>query len=235
MMKAQGGGSYPDYLSFTATGNSTIALTNNGGNAPIVYYSFDREIWTLWDYTAINLADGETVYMYGDNGGNGGRFSQSSSVYSQFSMTGVLDADGNIMALLGLAGFENYTGVGDYCFYMLFNGCNSLVSFNGKLQATTLTSRCYYSMFLSCSSLVVAPEVMATNTGPRDAAACYYMFKNCLSLTSVKAHFMTFARNAQSYFVNPAGPNGTLYLPTGGNTPSSGYYMIPNDWTIQRF
>lgn len=39
------------YLCFTADGeDSIISLRNNGGNAPVIYYSFDNKEWTRWNY-----------------------------------------------------------------------------------------------------------------------------------------------------------------------------------------
>ena len=64
--------------------NSTISISNHD-NEPLVYRSFDGENWAEWDYSPINLADGQILYLIGDNP-NG--WSKSDTKYSSFQMTG---------------------------------------------------------------------------------------------------------------------------------------------------
>jgi len=96
----EGKSTEPSYigLKFTSTGNSTISLSNVGGNMPDMKYSLDDgKTWTQWDYSSISLSNGQSVIMKGDNP-NG--FSGGSSKYSTFVMTGSLAASGNIMSLI---------------------------------------------------------------------------------------------------------------------------------------
>lgn len=167
-------GETPDYLCFTATGESTIGLTNNRDNAPVLFYSTDKKNWVSWDYSTITLNDGESVYFYGENPDG---FSKSSSVYSSFSMNGSIAASGNIQTLLSKEG--DRIDVPKYCFYGLFQLCMSLTT-APELPATTLATGCYRNMFSNCTSLTVAPELPATTL----ALECYYhMFNYCSSFT----------------------------------------------------
>ena len=165
------------YLKFTAnTAGSTIALSNNGGNAPDIKYSRDGVNWTQWDYSAITLTNaGDYVYMKGDNSQG---FSSSSS-NSRFVMTGSIAGSGNIMSLIDNGNCQTLIIPCNYCFYYLFYGCTSLTS-APELPAITLANYCYCWMFYGCSSLTIAPELPAITL----ANYCYYsMFDNCTSLT----------------------------------------------------
>lgn len=163
-------------LKFTATGASTLGLTNNGGNAPVLEKSTDGESWSSWDYSTINLADGESVYIRGNNP-NG--FSSSNSKCSKFTMTGSIACEGNIMHLLSYE--EDLTVIPcAYCYAAMFYDCTSLTT-APELPAMTLTLRGYYNMFYGCTSLTAAPELPATTL----AGGCYQgMFQNCTSLTT---------------------------------------------------
>lgn len=215
---------YPDYLSFTSSGNSTIKLTNFGGNAPVIYYSFDRENWTLWDYSAISLTDGQIVYMYGDNGGDGGRFSLSNNTRSTFTMTGSITANGNVMSLLG-EDFENYTAVGEYCFFGLFYNCSVLGS-APLFPATILADRCYYEAF-QASGITESPYLPADPNKYR----CYYiMFKDCNSLSKITFGGDLWDTTNANGWVSGVPATGTfvckqsLTIPVGANG-------IPSGWT----
>ena len=115
-----------NYLAFTALEDgSTIAL-KNVDNTPNVEYSMDRENWTTWDYSAISLNEGETVYMRGNNE-NG--FSHYCNYYvSRFVMTGKIAASGNLMSLVYYNDLTRNNIPSQYCFYGLFNGCTALIS-----------------------------------------------------------------------------------------------------------
>ena len=166
-------------LVFTALDAATISLTNNGGNTPNMLYSRDGITWTEWDYSAISIATGDTLFMKGTNPLG---FSSSGTVYSKFNMTGSVAVSGNIMALITGGATSSLDIPNNYCFYSLFDGCTSLVSVNkNMLPATTLTESCYDSMFIGCTSLTTAPELPATTL----ANYCYeYMFSGCTSLTT---------------------------------------------------
>ena len=164
-----------NYLKFTAEeDNSTISL--NSKTAPDMKYSLNGIGWARWDYSAITLNTGDTVYMKGNNS-NG--FSTSSS--NQFQMMGKIGASGNIMSLLYDNDFEGKLTIPcDYCFQMLFSNCTALTT-APELPATTLTYCCYNSMFNGCTSLTNAPELPATTL----SNYCYErMFYGCTSLTN---------------------------------------------------
>lgn len=215
---------YPDYLSFTSSGNSTIRLANSGGNAPVVYYSFDRENWILWDYSAISLTDGQTVYMYGQNGGNGGRFSVGNTIYSKFNMTGSLAAGGNIMSLLG-EDFENYTTVGEYCFVNIFRDRPSLTS-SPKFPATIINKNCYLGA-LSSTSIIESPEIPASPT----ETGCYtYLFRNCLNLSRIVFGGDSWNTANATNWVDGVAATGTFVCPASLTIPV-GTNGIPSGWT----
>ena len=185
---------YGDKLRFVSTGNSTISLNNK--TSPDIKYSLDGgETWEQWDYSAINLSDGQTVYMKGNNP-NG--FSSNTSAYNTFQITGSIAAHGNIMYLLDETGkLRDLTGM-DYCFYQLFYTCYNLTT-APELPATELSPYCYAYMFNYCSKLTTAPELPATTL----TDYCYmYMFGNCSKLTTVSQNMLPATTLAQYCYSN---------------------------------
>ena len=119
-------------MKFTATGNSTLGITNGGGNTPNLEYSTDGKNWMEWNYSTLTINDGESVYLRGNNP-NG--FSSSDSVCSQFTMSGSLACEGNVMSLIG----ETATEIPNFsCFIYMFQNCRSLTT-APELPATTLS------------------------------------------------------------------------------------------------
>ncbi len=167
----------PNYLRFTAEeDNSTISLTSK--TFPNIKYSLNGGAWTQWDYSAITLDMGDTVYMKGNNSGG---FSTNSSNYNQFQMTGKISSSGNIMSLLYEDDFEEQLTIPcNYCFYYMFYGCTSLTT-APELPATTLTNDCYRCMFRDCENLTTTPDLPSMEL----ADYCYAgMFQNCTSITT---------------------------------------------------
>ena len=167
--------SEPDYLCFTSTGNSTVAMTQEGTPSAsankVIQYKLNDGQWQTWDLSAVSLHDGDKMYLKSDDEIP---VSEEYGIYKQFVMTGSIATSGNIMSLLNFS-----TTLTNYAFYNLFDGCSSLTT-APTLPATTLSERCYYGMFYNCSSLVSAPELPATTT----KNGCYaYMFYGCSSLT----------------------------------------------------
>lgn len=75
------------------------------------------------------------------------------------------------------------TGLSNYCYYQMFNGCTSLVTIP-ELPATTLTQHCYNQMFQGCTSLIsVTKDYLPATTL---AQSCYLsMFDSCTSLITM--------------------------------------------------
>lgn len=172
-----------EYLNFKAVGgDATIEMPNSGQTYFGLSYSFDKNTWTNWNYSAITIPNGSTVYFKGDNpnGMNKGQYSG----FRCFKMTGKVEAHGNIQSLLWNDDFENNLTIPkDYCFFGLFSGCTSLTS-APQLPATTLTQYCYQYMFRNCTSLTTAPQLPATTI----TQGCYSnMFNGCTSLTTAPA------------------------------------------------
>ena len=168
-----------DYFCVTAKADGAqITMVNNGGNAPVLYYSIDgQQTWTLWNYSAITLTNtNDKCYFYGNNP-NG--ISSSTSVYSNFAFSDNVTVSGNIQTLLTQAG--NMTSVPAYGFIFLFTNCSKLIDASGlKLPATTLNQYCYGRLFDSCSNLKYGVEELPATTLPRFAYG--YMYCNCTQL-----------------------------------------------------
>lgn len=158
--------SVPNYLRFKALEPSTIKVQSTLSAFPNLSYSTDATTWNTFDSsTTISLATGNVVYVKGVNNAT----ATATSRYTQFVMTGTIEAHGNVMSLLYGDEFEGKLTVPvNYCFYRLFDSCESLVT-APELPATTLTTYCYTYMFRYCANLTVCPELPATNLANR----CY--------------------------------------------------------------
>ena len=169
----------PNYLTFAAEeDSSTFRIINERGNNPNVQYSLDGGV----TWTALAAGDIITLAHKGDRallkGKNLEGFSNGSSKYSSFTMTGKIAASGSVMSLIDGAGVST-TIPNTYCFNNLFVGCTSLTH-APELPATKLDGYCYASMFSGCTGLTQAPELPATKL----VWYCYNsMFKGCTSLT----------------------------------------------------
>lgn len=171
-----------DYLCFTAlTAGSTVGM-NKIGNPPTINleYSTDKKHWTEYTWNdktgaTITLANvGDSVWWRGNNTA----FNPNLDNICRFTMSGSIEASGNVMSLLDKT-CKSVTIPTAYCFNGLFSVCASLTK-APKLPATTMTDYCYDHMFASCTSLTTAPELPATTL----AEYCYqWMFFNCSSLT----------------------------------------------------
>jgi len=171
-----------DYLCFTANVDgcsisTTVAYSLT--TTPTLEYSTDKENWLpfIINSTSVDLPNnGDKVYIRAT--GSNATFSETSSKWIKFVISGSVSASGNIMSLLD----KNCGGnsVPEWAFYRLFYG-NSTLTTAPKLPATTLAERCYAYMFYECDALTTAPELPATTLAER----CYTsMFEDCSSLTT---------------------------------------------------
>ena len=193
-------GPEPEYLCFTSTGDSTVAMaqkgTPNTSANKVIQYKLNDGQWQNWDLSAISLSDGDKMYIKSDDTIP---IAEYTYTYKYFIMSGSISASGNIMSLLNFSdtvpnyGFNNLflncttltttpelpaTILNINCYRYMFKGCTSIVQ-APELPATTLNYMCYSSMFEGCTSLTQAPALPATTL----VQACYsYMFKGCTSI-----------------------------------------------------
>lgn len=220
-----------DYLCFTSTGNSTVAMQQNGTPSAsankVIQYKLNDGQWQTWDLSSVSLSDGDKMYVKSDDEIPTGESDGFYEIYKHFVMTGSIAASGNIMSLLN---FSTTLPDTDYAFCSLFKHCTSLTQ-APSLPATTLTPRCYYSMFQGCTSLTQAPELPAT-TLERN---CYaFMFTNCSKLNYVKAMFIT-NQNIGPYlqqWLDYVSSTGT-FVKSKDATWSNTDAKIPSGWTVE--
>ena len=200
-------GPEPDYLCFTSTGDSTVAMTQRGtpsaSAGKVIQYKLNDGEWQNWDLSAVSLADGDKMYLKSDD-----EIPMSDAIYTYkyFIMSGSISASGNIMSLLNFSDTTpNYSfnclfdkcnaltqtpelpaiNLGSFCYMRMFKECTG-ITVAPVLPATTIVNYCYRCMFERCTSLVQAPELPATNL--HLATNCYdSMFKGCTSLTTAPA------------------------------------------------
>ena len=170
------------YIGITANEDSTLTLKYSGLGINLdLQYSIDCTKWTTYS-TTININQGETLYLKGNNPTG---WSSSGSIYSYLSITGDVSLSGNIMALLDNGAQTGESGditdiPCDYCFYDLFRDSTGISSVDEDfLPATNLKISCYDGMFYQCTSLTNAPKLPSMNLTEH----CYgYMFHSCTSL-----------------------------------------------------
>ena len=222
---AAGGGSTP--LTLTAlTAGSKVTL-NKVSSPPAV--SLQYSTGGAWaDYTigtTITLASaGDFIRFRGDNS----KFSTTAYDFYQFSMSGTIEASGNIMSLVDST-CQLLTIPCDFCFRSLFASCTSLTT-APALPATTLAVNCYRSMFQGCEGLTTAPALPATAL----EANCYqYIFNGCIKLSSIEVSFTSWtqATNQTDSWVTYVSSSGTFTKPTALATEYN-TSRIPTGWTV---
>ena len=241
-----------DYLCFTSTGDSTVAMQQNGtpntSANKVIQYKLNNGQWQNWDLSAVTLADGDKMYIKSDDTI---QISESHNIYKYFAMTGSIAASGNIMSLLNFS-----DTLQSYAFLRLFRNCTSLTTapelpaitlptesyrqmFQGctsltqapALPATTLETYCYNSMFQGCTSLTTAPELPATTL----VQGCYQsMFKSCSNLNYVKALFTTYPTSGTylDSWLSGVSSTGT-FVKNSAATWDNAAAGIPSGWTVQ--
>ena len=178
-----------------AEANSTVSLMSGLSTAPNLEYSTDGETWQEWQHTTaggthtfdtLTLGTiGDRVYLRGDNP-NGLADLQSQQI-SNFSMTGKINAGGNIMSLLDKT--MVLTVVPDAGFAMLFaditEGQNPNTALLTPPAMDTITSIGNYGcsgMYSYCKSLTVAADMPLLTSIMNEG--CSGMYSGCTSLTS---------------------------------------------------
>ena len=218
-----------DYLCFTSTGNSTVAMQQNGTPSAsankVIQYKLNDGQWQTWDLSSVSLSDGDKMYVKSDDEIPTGESDGFDEIYKCFVMTGSIAASGNIMSLLNFS-----DTLPEFAFYSLFKRCTSLVQ-APELPATTLALKCYDNMFNGCSSLTEAPELPATTL----ARNCYaFMFLNCRKLNYVKAMFIT-NENLGTYlqqWLDYVSSTGT-FIKNKDATWSNTDAKIPSGWKVE--
>ena len=246
----------PNYLTFTADEDgSTFRIINERGNNPNVQYSLDGGV----TWTALAAGDIITLAHKGDGallkGKNLEGFSNGSSKYSSFTMTGKIAASGSVMSLIDGAGVST-TIPNTYCFNNLFAGCTSLTQ-APELPATKLDGYCYASMFSGCTGLTQAPELPATKLvwycynsmfkgctsltkAPKLSVAeiegkyCYgEMFYGCTNMSQIDVAFVEWPINDGTYnWVKNVAPTG-LFICSKTLPLECGVNRIPEGWTLK--
>lgn len=237
---------------------STITLNKIGSPAEIsLYYSFDGNYWIPYvigqTITLQNI--GDRVYFKGDNT----TFSSSTSNFYRFSMTGKIEAYGNLNSLYDASCTSVVIPNDQYFFAFLFDGCDSLMK-APLMPATTLRNRCYYTMyrgtsikyppqlparslisycyqrtFMNCIYLVSTPILLTESMA---YSGCYYAtFNGCSSLKYVHCNLISWPTTTNataSWLVNVAA-SGIFVCPSSLDTTIRDESHIPVGWEVRTF
>lgn len=218
----------PDYLTFRSnSGTSTIGMTNNGTNAsttkPTIYTSTDKENWSLWDFSAISLDEGDEIYMYGENPQG---LNHSTANYSQFTMTGNVSVVGSIMTLIDYSMPNDIPANG--CFINLFKNCTAMTEMNGLIMPDGIMKPDTFWYFCyGCTSLTGAPTIPNVKQSASDCFA--NMFQNCSSLNTLFTYLETPFGN--SSWLNGVAATGNFYCPENATFVQGASNGYPAGWT----
>ncbi len=179
------------YLEAAQT-NSTVSMVSTLETAPNLEYSTDGETWQEWQHTTakgdpstfdtITLgAVGDRVYFRGDN--PNGLANLETEAFSNFVLTGAINAGGNIMSLLDKT--MELTEVPAGGFYSLFteHGIEPVLLTPPSMDTITdiSTSGCD-GMYENCKSLAYAADMPSLTFIGDDG--CNSMYYGCTSITS---------------------------------------------------
>ena len=196
-----------------AIAGSTVGMTNYNNNAPVLYWSTNKEDWRLWDYSTLTIENvGDKIYFYGVND-RVNTTSNDSGGYSTFIGTGLSILGGSFNTLQRMDGSRRQTGGG--CFYKLFyanesidladdltmhyatlegnsfnscfGGCINITKAPVRLfkYTTRINENSLYRFFYGCTALVSAPEMPMTYY---QGSCCCAMFENCTALVHAPSH-----------------------------------------------
>lgn len=132
---------------------STVGLAQLSTNQTL-QYSLDGINWSsMTTITNFNLNNGVSLYVRGKLVGN-----NSETDYTQFAITGSVEAKGNINYLWDYDDLN--APLKECCGFRLFWGCEGLSEvYQLELPATILANLCYRDLFYGCSNITSAPEL----------------------------------------------------------------------------
>ena len=163
-----------DQLTFISRQDGSSVGLAQVASHQTIEYSLDGNTWkSMTTETTFSLNKDVVLYVRGKLTDN-----NSGTDYTQFAITGSVEAKGNINYLWD---YENLDApLKKYCGSFLFQNCTGLTSVP-DLPATTLAYGCYHAMFLKCSNIITAMALPAKQCAP----SCYKaMFQECTSLTT---------------------------------------------------
>lgn len=184
----------PMYLE-AVQANSTVSLMSTLTTAPDLEYSTDGETWQEWPHTTadgthtfdtLTLTNiGDRVYLRGDN--PNGLADMQNRQMSIFSMTGKINAGGNIMSLLDKTMVLTVVPAGG--FTLLFgdftggqNPNTALLTPPAMDTITSVGDNGCTGMYSDCTSLTVAADIpLLASIG---GFGCGIMYSGCTSLTA---------------------------------------------------
>lgn len=216
-----------DYLCFTSTGNSTVAIKQDGSayaDGKVFQYKINDGSWKKWNWSKVSLSNGDKMYIKSDDTIPMAEFLTNYTCHKYFVMTGSIAASGNVMSLINFS--DTLT---DHGFYNLFKYCTALTS-APTLPSTTMAPWCYAWMFQGCTSLVQAPELPAIEL----ADYCYtHMFDGCTKLNYVKAMFTSAACATDTgYWLANVSLTGT-FIKNRQAKWTQDNANIPHEWTVK--
>lgn len=184
-------------VSMSASSLQTIRLSNDS-NTPNMQYSYDKNSWSDWDYSALSFGTGNNTTIY-FRGYNPNGFSKSSTQVSvfRFGTSASVSLSGNIMSLINYTA-STLTIPSNWCFYSLFNGSTPISTICDEfMPATGLTNCCYHHMFSGCTALTTAPTLPATTM----ASGCYLSLFEKTAISSVPDDYLPSIRLAEECYV----------------------------------
>lgn len=218
-------------------------------------YSTDRINWVEWDFSAITIDSGDTVYFRGNNpdGFNdkpaqgarwyfetpSGRFNIGGDIRSLIDKTinvttpptwgfGYLFRNTNIVEADKklLSGFSLLNGG---CFFHLFEKCKYITQ-APDLPWLILEGECFNRMFSECTSLTIAPEISATNLS--GYKPFWYMFQGCSNLNYIKCLITNPSQTHMEKWVDGVAATGTFVKDASADW-NTGINGIPSGWTVK--
>ena len=182
-----------EYFSiYSSWGSTTVTLKTVGTPDVSLEYSTDKNTWNpVVVGTAINVST--KTYFRGSNPTGFSKGKNDYAYFKMYSSSYNIILAGNIMSLVGGAGFaNNYSTIPNkYCFYRLFyqenssvqSSCHQFDASNLSFPAEYLTTGCYMSMF-ELTNIYYLPKLPSQHL----ADSCYFkMFYRCQSIQTMDA------------------------------------------------
>lgn len=122
--------------------------------------------------------------------------------------------------------------VKDSIYKNMFSGCTGLTTLP-KLPATTLVDYCYYMMFYKCTSLVETPDGWYLPNVTTLSNGCYsYMFYYCSKLQKMAVSYSgTITASHWRNFLYNVSKTGTFYY-SKNQTKENIMSIVPSGWTL---
>ena len=213
-------------LRLTATEHSTVTLKSQYTDLELTTIQYRRSAADDWSPYTVDTPISLNPNEYVEFQNTEQQWSSSPTQRSSFTMTGSINASGNIQSLLGYRA-DCY----DNCFERLFANCLALRT-TPDMPADVLAPNCYCAMYLNTSieRIVLPAKTLADFCYSGICIDCKKL--KYVEIAATDDVFDAYGYTYTSNWLGNVHATGTLCIPANVSIPVRGASTAPSGWDI---